>query len=261
MFARQKTPQLIGMVHLLPLPGAPTGSPGLSAVVARAVADARTLRAGGAQGLVIENMGDAPFARTVDAFTVAAMTTIAASVREAVPDLICGINVLRNDALAALAIATAVGAEFVRVNVHVGTMVTDQGLIEGGARQTLLERTRLGSKVKIAADVLVKHAVPLGACSLVEVALDTVERGKADIVIHSGSRTGRPPELGEFQVLREVLPNALLWLGSGLTPKMAPVLVGCVDAVIVGTYLHEDSNLERPLAIHRVEQVVDALVG
>ena len=262
MFVRQNVPQLIGMVHLLPLPGSPTDSPGLAAVVARALADARVLRDGGAHGLIIENMGDAPFVKgPVDAYTIAAMTTVAAEVRQAVPELVCGVNVLRNDALAALALATAVGADFVRVNVHVGVMVTDQGIIEGTARETLLARRRLGSTVKIAADVLVKHAVPLGSCSLVEVALDTVERGRADVVIHSGSRTGRPPELGEFQVLREVLPQKPLWLGSGLTPKMASVLGGCVDAVVVGTYLHEDSDLSRPLALLRVERVARALVA
>ena len=36
-------------------------------------------------------------------------------------------NVLRNDAAAALSIAAVAGATFIRVNVHTGAVVADQG--------------------------------------------------------------------------------------------------------------------------------------
>ena len=42
-----------------------------------------------------------------------------------------GVNALRNDAQAAMAIATATEADFIRVNVHMGTVVSDQGIIQG----------------------------------------------------------------------------------------------------------------------------------
>lgn len=55
--------RLVGVVHLLPLPGGPTRSPGLAAVLERARADARALADGGADGVIVENFGDAPFTR------------------------------------------------------------------------------------------------------------------------------------------------------------------------------------------------------
>jgi hypothetical protein len=81
----------------------------------------------------------------VPAITIAAMTSCALAVREACPQLPLGINVLRNDAAAALAIAVAVGASCVRVNVLSGARVTDQGVIEGRAAELLrLRRTLAG---------------------------------------------------------------------------------------------------------------------
>ena len=82
---------------------------------------------------------------------------------EASPGIAIGINVLRNDARAALAIAAVVGAACIRVNVHTGARVTDQGLVEGRAAETLRLRRALGAEsVAIWADVNVKHSAPLG---------------------------------------------------------------------------------------------------
>ena len=101
-----------------------------------------------------------------------------------------GINVLRNDAQAAIAIAKAVHADFVRINVHIGAAWTDQGLIEGSAYENLMYRRSIASQVQIASDVLVKHAAPAGSSELLLLAKDSVLRGGADILILTGTRTG-----------------------------------------------------------------------
>ena len=100
-----------------------------------------------------------------------------------------GINVLRNDAHSAIAIASCTSAQFIRVNVFNGIMATDQGLIKGQAHQLLRYRRELGSDVKIFADVLVKHGRPLGSPNLTTAVQETIERALADAVILSG----RPP--------------------------------------------------------------------
>ncbi|TNE85786.1 MAG: BtpA/SgcQ family protein [Deltaproteobacteria bacterium] len=249
-------PALIGMVHLLPLPGGPTASPGLAAVLARAAADARALAEGGADAIIVENLGDAPFtAGAVEPYTVAALTRAALVIREQAPDLPLGINVLRNDARSAMAIATATEASFVRVNVLTGVMVTDQGMITGEARELLLDRRRLESSARIAADVLVKHAVPLGSPKLEDVARDTWHRGGADALIVSGSGTGQPLDPERIARIRAVLPQAPVWAGSGVTPDRVPP----VDAAIVGTWLHEEANLTLPVDVRRVATMREAL--
>lgn len=252
--------ELIGVVHLLPLPGAPRPSPGIAAVLSRALADARTLADGGADGLIVENFGDAPFDKgPVSPATVAAMALIAAEVHRVLPDgFPVGINVLRNDPLAAIGIAAAVGAAFVRINVHVGAMVTDQGVIEGDARATLLERNRLGEPIRIVADVLVKHAVPLGAWTLEDAARDTVHRGLADVVVVSGAGTGQATDPEDVRRVRLAIPGTPIWIGSGLVPPTVRTFPP-FDGAIVGTWLHRDSRIDEPIDVDRVRQMRKAL--
>ena len=92
---------------------------------------------------------------------------------------------------AALAIATAVGAEFIRVNVYIAARLTDQGLIQGVAHRLLRYRKSIGSDVRILADVDVKHSVPLAPKELTDEVEDTVFRGCADGIIVTGTATGK----------------------------------------------------------------------
>ena len=167
-FARPKP--IIGVVHLLPLPGSPGWGGDFDEVLRRAREDAHALVDGGCDGVIVENMGDAPhFPTTVPPVTVAAMTRAVAAVQDLVGHLApVGVNVLRNDATAALSIAAATGARFIRVNVHQGVMVGTEGVLEGKAAETLRLRAALEAEVAILADVLVKHASPLGATDMLE---------------------------------------------------------------------------------------------
>src|SRR5262245_61700685 len=113
----RKYKSLIGVIHLLPLPGSPKWSGNLEAVIKFAVNDARAYERGGASALFIENFGDVPFTKGhVDPATIAAMAAAGRAVRAAVK-LPLGFNVLRNDARAALALCAACGGSFIRVNV------------------------------------------------------------------------------------------------------------------------------------------------
>ncbi len=237
---------VIGMVHLLPLPGSPRWAGEMDEVLERAVADALALESGGVDGLMVENFGDVPFGKgRAEAHTVAAMTLAVATVRDAV-QLPVGVNVLRNDARSALAMASVTGASFIRVNVHTGAMVTDQGLIEGSAYETIRYRRELGVDVKILADVLVKHAVPLGSPTIEQAARDTAYRGLADALIVTGSGTGEPTEMEDLRRTREAVPDFPVLVGSGVSQESVGQLLSMADGVIVGTSLKEDgivSNL------------------
>ena len=106
----------------MPLPGAPRYAGDFPAVVDQARAEAQALVESGFDGLLVENFNDVPFyPERVPAETVAAMAVAVREVRAVVPVPV-GVNVLRNDGAAALAIAVATGAAFVRVNVLMGAM-------------------------------------------------------------------------------------------------------------------------------------------
>jgi membrane complex biogenesis BtpA family protein len=252
---------LIGVIHLPPLPGSPRHRGDLKALGDRVRRDARALAAGGAQGMILENFGDAPFlADRVEPQTVALMTTMALIAREAA-DLPLGINVLRNDAAAALAVAIAGGGAFIRVNVHVGVAVTDQGLIHGRAADTMRLRERLGTGIAVFADVGVKHAAPLAARPLEEEAEEAVHRGLADALIVTGPTTGRPVALEHLAAVRRVLPDTPLLAGSGVNRDNVGEVLRHADGLIVGTALKAGGRVEAPVDEAAVRALADAVAG
>ncbi len=252
---------LIGMVHLLPLPGSPRWGASLDAVVERAVADARALHAGGFDACLVENFGDAPFSRArVDPATVAAMAVVVAEVRRAVPCPV-GVNVLKNDAQAALAVAAATGAAFIRVNVHVGAVVADQGLIQGDAYATLRYRRLLGTETRLFVDVGGKHAVPVAPVELEQVARDAASRGLADALVVSGAATGEITPLGDVKRVRAAVPDRPILVGSGVTPESIGDLLAVADGAIVGTWVKRDGWTANPVDPARVAALARAAAG
>lgn len=261
VFQRLPRPAVIGVIHLLPLPGSPSPSPGLERVSERALSDAKTLASGGVDGIIIENYGDAPFsAGQADPFTVASMTTLAYRIRSEHPNLKLGLNVLRNDGLSALGIAAATCADFIRVNVFIGTTATDQGIIQGESRALHLERNRIRSSVKFAVDVNVKHGTPLQDQPTEEAADDVFHRAKADAVIVTGRGTGHKTSIDELKRVRATLPNAPLWVGSGVQPNQISHLVGVADALIVGSWFR-GGDLTAPVQATRVRSLMTELGG
>jgi hypothetical protein len=252
---------LIGMVHLRPLPGSPRYGGSLDDVLDGAMKDVVALTAGGADGAILENYGDAPFfPERVPPVTIAAMTAAAAILRANLPEtFLFGINVLRNDATAAMSIATVVGAAFIRVNVHVGASVTDQGLIEGRANETLRLRAVLGSQVRILADAGVKHATPLGGHGVEEEARDAVERGLADGILLTGPRTGAPVHVEQVVSVRRAIPGVPLLAASGVTPDILPKLAPHCDGFIVGTWLKKDGKIAESVDPERVRALSSIL--
>ncbi len=254
-----KTPNpIIGVVHLLPLPTSPRWGGSLKAVIDRAEQEATALASGGVDGLIVENFFDAPFTKNqVDPAVVSAMTLIVGRLMNLVT-LPVGINVLRNDAQSAMAIATCVRAQFIRVNVLTGVMATDQGVIEGQAHQLLRYRRELGSDVKILADVLVKHARPLGAPNLTTAVQETIERGLADGVILSGWATGSSPTLEDLELASAAADGTPVFIGSGANWENISTLMQAADGVIVSSSLKRRGRIEQPIDPIRVSQFVEA---
>lgn len=249
----------IGTVHLLPLPGSPRWAGDMTAVVRHALGDARAYADGGAAALVIENFHDVPFTRgSVAPETIAAMAAVAAAIRAAV-SLPLGFNVLRNDARAGVGLCAACGGQFLRVNVHSGAMLTDQGLIESNAYETLRARRHLCPEAKILADVHVKHAVPLGNSTIELAARDTLERGLADALIVSGTGTGMATDLHDVRRVRTACPTAKILLGSGVTAENIGPFLPLVQGVIVGSSLKKGGRLLNPVDPKRVAALARAM--
>jgi membrane complex biogenesis BtpA family protein len=231
----------------------------MASVLGQAEEEALALEHGGANGIIVENFGDAPFRiGPVAPETVAAMTLAVARVREATA-LPVGINMLRNDARSALAVAAVTGAAFIRVNVHYGVMAADEGLVQGEAFETLRQRRALGADVQILADVLVKHAVPLGPVDLGLMARETAYRGLADGLIVTGPVTGQPPNAADVALARQAVPDRLVLVGSGVDASNARELLAKADGAIIGTSLKYEGMVANRIDIQRVKRIAQVI--
>jgi hypothetical protein len=256
---------LTGVVHLRAVPGDPGyDGLGIDAVVEHALRDARAWREGGVSQVIVENFGSAPFSKgsasdPAPLPQVLAVARVADRVRDL--GLTVGINLLRNDGSAALAVAATTGARFVRVNVLSGAVLTDQGWIEGEAARLLRFRAALGADCAILADLRVKHAAPLVERSLHDEIEELQRRAGADAVLVTGRGTGHPPDPGYLAEVLSIAQTTPVFLASGLTVEGAPSFAPYCHGAIVGTAAKEGGDVRRPVDPNRVRALVRAVEG
>jgi hypothetical protein len=225
-------------------------------VIDFALRDAVALADGGVDGVIVENFFDSPFTRgSVEPITVAAMTVCVREIRKAVKVAI-GVNCLRNDGVAAVSIATAAGAQFVRISNLTYAMVTDQGIIEGCAYEVSRLRSRINPGITIFSDVMVKHAFPIGPMDIGVVARDTAHRGGTNALVISGTETGAPIDVKDLKTVRDSLPDFPLVSGSGVTPENLDEMLKYLDVIVVGTFFKENGQVDRPVDGKRVKPLV-----
>lgn len=252
--------RIIGVIHLLPLPGSPGFRGSLQEVIGRAVHDAKILEAGGVDAVVIENFGDKPFRKyKIDRETLTAFTIVAYEVKK-ILDIPVGINVLRNGGVDALRIAYTVSADFIRVNIPIGTCVTPEGQIEGIAAEINLLRKQLGTEIKFFEDVLVKHSWQVHSISLEDAVIETINRGLADVIIVTGARTGLPPDREQVLKVKENSSVPVV-VGSGITPDNISHYIDVCDGIIVGSWLKKDGITTNPVDPTRLSHLVNLIKG
>lgn len=247
---------LIGMVHLQALPGSPNFNGDLKLIGQRALTDAQTLAQAGFDAIIVENFGDVPFyPDSVPSETVAAMTAIVVRLCDQIR-LPIGVNVLRNDAIAALSICAVTGAQFIRTNIHTGAILTDQGIIQGRAHAVLRHRRLLGHPTAILADIAVKHGHLLVDIPLSELVAETESRGLADGLIVTGKMTGTAANITEVECARKSAARKPVLVGSGVSAQNLERYWPLADGFIVGTALKENNLVTNPVETARAEQLV-----
>ncbi|MEZ6036623.1 MAG: BtpA/SgcQ family protein [Planctomycetota bacterium] len=252
---------LLGVVHLRALPSAARHR-SMAEVLEAALVDAEAYAAGGCDGLVIENFGDAPFHRgtaddPVPPDVVAGLAVVGDRLQRATGLPLC-VNCLRNDGAAALGIAAVLGARWVRVNVLTGAYVTDQGVIAGEAARLSAYRRQLGTETQILGDFLVKHAAPLAPLDVAAGARDLAERSGAAGLVLSGARTGEAVGVELLDTVRAAVGAFPIWLGAGLSADNAAALWSRCDGAIVGSWCKIDGRVGNPVDSARVRRLRQA---
>ncbi len=244
--------KIFGVVHLLPLPGSPNFED-FDSVLERCKIDASKYYLAGFDGIIIENFGDMPFEKVGRKETIASMAIIASEIRKSF-DFSIGINLLRNDPIASIAIAGVTKCDFVRINIHVGTYVTDQGIIEGNPGKTLRYK-RLFPFIKIYADVHVKHAYPIMNLAIEDVAMDCWKRGKADALIITGKQTGEKIDIEELKRVKQIV-ECPVFAGSGVDKGNILEILKYADGVIIGSRVKHKNDPNLPVDEVKANEII-----
>lgn len=247
---------LIGVIHVPALPGTPGSRYVVTDIAEAAAMEARTYETAGFHGLIIENTHDRPYLKgSVGPEIVATMAVVGVEVRRAAK-LPVGIQILAGANSAAMAVAHACGAQFVRVEGFVFAHLADEGLIESTAGELLRYRRAIGAdRVLVFADIKKKHS-----SHAITADVDIAETAKAaeffqaDGVIVSGAATGRPTDPNEVRAVSDAVSIPTI-VGSGVTAQNMEDFAAA-DALIVGSSVKEgglwsnrlDDDLVRLLA-------------
>ena len=251
------------MVQTRPLPGSYRNrGERISFITEQALEETRILAECGVQSVILQNMGDMPIRQQSTPEAIAYLSVVAQAIRQSFPALCLGVLV-NWDGVAALAVADAAGADFVRVeHLYTGAEVTSAGLLQGQCCEITALKRKLGTDIPVYADVWERHGIPLCPQPLDEAAWQCVHEAFADGLFLCGKNAQE--SLSMARQVRQRVPGIPLFLGGGATGDNVRVLLQEYDAVCVATWI-KNGDMRNPVDPDRtryfVEQAALAEVG
>jgi len=255
MFAVEKP--IIGMCHLLALPGDPEydGAAGMRAVVADARANLRALQAGGVDGVMFSNEFSLPYLTKVECVTVAAMARVIAELYDDIRGPF-GVNVLW-DPYASLDLAVATGAQFVR-EIFTGVYASDFGLWDTNCGAIVRHQRAIGGKdIKLFFNILPEAAAYLADRDIVSVARSTVFNTGPDALCISGLTAGEETSAATLRLVKDALPDIPIVANTGVRHANVGEQLSIADAAIIGTAFKRDGVFENSVDADRVRALMD----
>ena len=257
LFATPKP--VIAMAHLPALPGTPRHVAGtsLDELVARVRTDLDHLLAGGVDAVMFCNEDDRPYRLHVGPEIPATMAAVVAELRPR--DRPFGVDILW-DPLAAMALARATGAAFMR-EVVTGTYESDMGLWAPDAGELLRYRHAIDADdVLVFGNITPEFASSLGTRSVADRARSAVTSSLLDVVLIAGPMAGAEPDLATLrEALEAVAGRVPVLMNTGARADNIARFLEVADGVIVGSGLKVDGQTWNPVDPDRVGAFMDAV--
>lgn len=243
----------IAMAHLPPLPGTPlydeAGGP--NAIVEAVRRDVEILTASGFDAVMFCNEGDRPYQLSATYEGVAMMARVVAEV--APGDRPFGVDYLW-DAQAALSVAAATGASFIR-EVATGVYESDMGLWAPDAGALLRRRRELNAEhVAVFMNITPEFASTLGTRDLDTTARSVSVSSLADAILVSGPMAGAEPSLAAVRAAKSGCGDTPVFANTGVKSTNVREFLGAADGVIVGSDLKVDGGTWNPVDAERAER-------
>jgi hypothetical protein len=257
LFGKPKA--IIAMAHFPPMPGQPLFDEqgGVQALIDAVRRDVEILAPSGVDAVMFCNEGDRPYRTTAGPEVPAVM---AAAITEIKRDLEIpfGVDILW-DPVAAIGLARAVGARFVR-EVFSGAYAGDFGIWNTDPAEALAYRRRIGADdVKLFFNVTAEFAAPIAPREIGLTARSAVFSSLADAVCVSGAVTGTGVELADLKAAKAAVGDAApVIANTGVRAETVGEILKVADGCIVGTALKRDGDTWNEVDAERVARLVSA---
>lgn len=239
IFKNKKT--LIGMIHLPPLLTF-AGFPGITACIEKAVADLDALERAGFDAVLIENDDDKPHTEFANEAQIASFTAIAHEVCKHARVSV-GVEMMLNDWRSSIAIARAVGAQFIRLDVFVDHVTSEWGEIHPDPVKIMAYKQQIYPELVMLTDIQVKHKTMLEKKSLAESARQAIEHG-TDALIVTGEVTGQETPLEKIKIVKNAFPHFPILVGAGVNEANVRDQLAIADGAIVGTSIKTKGRID-----------------
>src|ERR671936_601799 len=251
---------LIAMCHLNGLPGRPRHdvAGGMDAVVEALARDVAVLQDAGVDGLLFCNENDLPYQTRVGV-EVAAAT--AAAIGRLRPDirLPFGVDLLW-DPLAAVAVARATGAAFVR-EVFMGVFDSDMGLLAPDFGEFAGYRHMIGADdVAAFCNITPEFSRSVAGRSVAERARGAEYMG-VDALLISGQAAGVGADMDDLREAKAAVRRTPVLANTGVDHETVESILALVDGVIVGTSLKADGDTWNPVDPARAARMVELVAA
>jgi len=234
--ARTEHKAVLGLMHLLPMPGTPHYRPGnVQLSLEKALRDAHALHAGGADGGLLQTIDRAyPVGEDVDPARLAAFAAIVSAVRREMPSAFeIGVQILWNASRASLGVAFACGASFVRCTAFIGSSRSLYGPVQADPVGLLTYAQQLGAEqISLVAEIRSMHFRSLEDVPLEQLAETAYRTGGHAVEI---AEPDPARCLAMVAGIRKAVPGLPVLLGGHTHHANAGTLLAAADGAFVGT--------------------------
>ncbi len=247
------------MVHVMALPGTPFYEENDKDIIKKAVSEASAYQNAGFDGIIIENMFDTPYTKTVGPEIVAFLSVIATKIRKKI-DIPIGIQVLAGANKEALAIAKAANLDFIRAEGFVFGHIADEGYFDAQAGELLRYRKQIGADyIAVWTDIKKKHSSHsiTNDISIGETA-KAAQFFRSDGLIVTGTSTGVSTNPADLKSVGKFTKLPII-VGSGVTLENISQYLPIASAIIIGSWVKKDGYWENDLHLERLVELVEVV--
>ena len=243
------------MLHVPALPGCPKHTLPMSKIIDHVLHEADVYAENNIDSLMIENMHDVPYIKSsvMGPEITASMTVIGAHLRIHFPELPLGLQMLTAANREALAVAKAVGLNYIRAEGFVYSHIGDEGWIDSNAGSLLRYRKTIDADdVLIFTDIKKKHSSHAVTSDVsLSLTAKAAEFFLSDGIILTGEETGSAANPLELENILKAV-NLPIIIGSGIDISNVHKYMGA-SAFIIGSHFKVDGHWSNCVCENRVK--------